>query len=180
MQHIHAWRACRQGHTHAAGSCVWPRCSPPRRLAVAPALTTGTAAALHPQIRSELAEKELILLQKEAQLLDKEQTLTVLKEEVRCSNMVSAALPAWWNAITHDMHRAGGCSWSWSASCGRCCPRRRRRPRSRPRWPVGCAWAAACCPDAGRRLQAAPPCGSTAGIGCDGRARHSRARHSRQ
>lgn len=35
------------------------------------------------QIRSELAEKELILLQKEQELLEKDQTLMVLKEEVR-------------------------------------------------------------------------------------------------
>jgi hypothetical protein len=33
-------------------------------------------------MRSELAAKEIILLQKEAQLLEKEQTLIVLKEEV--------------------------------------------------------------------------------------------------
>ncbi len=36
-----------------------------------------------PQIRSELAEKELILLQKEQELLERDQTLIVLKEEVR-------------------------------------------------------------------------------------------------
>lgn len=34
------------------------------------------------QIRAELAEKELILLQKEQELLERDQTLIVLKEEV--------------------------------------------------------------------------------------------------
>ncbi len=34
------------------------------------------------QIRSELAEKGLILLQKEQELLERDQTLVVLKEEV--------------------------------------------------------------------------------------------------
>lgn len=50
-------------------------CSQPRRLAL-PALVPF-------QMRSELAAKEIILLQKEAELLEKEQTLIVLKEEVR-------------------------------------------------------------------------------------------------
>lgn len=37
------------------------------------------------QIRFELAEKELALLQKQVELLEKDQTLAVLKEEVRLS-----------------------------------------------------------------------------------------------
>jgi len=40
------------------------------------------AGAVGLQIRAELADKELILLQKEQELLDKDQTLLVLKEEV--------------------------------------------------------------------------------------------------
>ena len=35
------------------------------------------------QVRSELAEKELILLSKEQELLEKDQTLLVMREEVR-------------------------------------------------------------------------------------------------
>jgi hypothetical protein len=34
------------------------------------------------QIRSELAQKEIILLEKEVELLERDQTLVVLKEEV--------------------------------------------------------------------------------------------------
>ena len=35
------------------------------------------------EIRSELAEKELVLLGKEQELLDRDQTVAVLREEVR-------------------------------------------------------------------------------------------------
>lgn len=40
------------------------------------------------EIRSDLAERELELLQKSAELQEKEQTLAVLKEEVRCFSTV--------------------------------------------------------------------------------------------
>lgn len=41
------------------------------------------------EIRSELAEKELVLLGKEKELLDKDQTVAVLREEVRSSEAIS-------------------------------------------------------------------------------------------
>ena len=51
-------------------------------VAVAAAAAAASAACFLVQIRAELASKELALLQKEQELLDKEQTLLVLKEEV--------------------------------------------------------------------------------------------------
>lgn len=73
---------------------VQPRTAAPpasrlRLRAGAPALSAALLAlcrfAHHfaAQMRSELATKEIILLQKEAELLEKEQTVMVLKEEVR-------------------------------------------------------------------------------------------------
>jgi hypothetical protein len=43
-------------------------------------------------IRSELAEKELVLLQKEQELLDKDQTLMVLREELEIEKKLRALL----------------------------------------------------------------------------------------
>lgn len=44
------------------------------------------------QVRAALAEKELMLLQKEAELLDREQTLLVLTEELELERKLRALL----------------------------------------------------------------------------------------
>lgn len=44
------------------------------------------------EARSELAQKELVLMEKQAELLEKEQTLMVLREEVRPHGLVGGML----------------------------------------------------------------------------------------
>lgn len=55
------------------------------------------------EIRSELAEKELVLLGKEKELLDTDQTVQVLREEV-CTLLTQAATCAHWR-----WHRGAAC-----------------------------------------------------------------------
>lgn len=73
------------------------------------------------EIRAELAEKELVLLSKEQELLERDQTVNVLREEVGCSHPL---LYHFIMELPKDFFSliilSFVCSWNWRRSFARC------------------------------------------------------------